>query len=53
MPTTYRDAVTAVGRILKPKAGEPHVRRTIVRRPDGTFRHGINRTITPGDKADV
>ena len=46
--TTTPAVVTAVGRILKPNAGEPQVHRTIVRRPDGTFRHGINRTITPG-----
>ena len=30
--------VTAVGRLLTPRNGEPQMRRTITRRPDGTFK---------------
>lgn len=35
--------VTAVGRLLQPKHGEPRVIDRITRQPDGTFR----RTIRP------
>jgi len=34
--STYQQAVTAVGRILKPKAGEPQRHQLLKVRPDGT-----------------
>lgn len=49
---TYRQAVTAVGRLLQPQAGEPRVHRVIARRPDGTFRTVIDRTLTPAERTD-
>ncbi len=38
--------VTAVGRLLQPKHGEPRVKDTITRRPDGTFRRVIKPAAT-------
>ena len=42
--------VTAVGRILTPRNGEPQVRDVIARRPDGTFRHVIRQTLRPASR---
>lgn len=50
--TTYRQAITAVGRILRPQAGEPRVHRVIAQRPDGTFRTVIDRTLTPAERGN-
>ena len=36
--------VTAVGRLLQPKHGEPRVCDRITRRPDGTFRRVVRQT---------
>lgn len=35
--------VTAVGRLLKPRPGVPHVHKVIAIKPDGTVRTVINR----------
>jgi hypothetical protein len=35
--------VTAIGRLLKPKPGIPHVHKVIAVKPDGTVRTVINR----------
>ena len=49
---TYRQAVTAVGRLLRPKAGEPRIHRVIARQPDGTFRTVINKILTPAERTN-
>jgi hypothetical protein len=33
---TYQDSIVAVGRLLRPKAGEPQRRELLKVRPDGT-----------------
>lgn len=43
--------VTAVGRLLQPKHGEPRVVDRITRRPDGTFRRVVKPAATAkGDR---
>lgn len=49
---TYEQVTLGVGRILRSKAGEPVLHHTIKRRPDGTFRHALRRTIVPGTTAN-
>lgn len=48
-PPTYRQAVTAVGRMLRPRHGEARIHRVITRMPDGTFKVTVDRTITPAN----
>lgn len=42
--------VTAVGRMLKPKHGEPQKHHVIAVRPDGTSRTLINRQLSNGQE---
>lgn len=34
---------TAIGRLLKPKNGEPHLHKVIAVRPDGTVKTVVNK----------
>jgi hypothetical protein len=43
--------VTAVGRLLRPKNGEPKRHHVIAVRPDGTVRTLINRQLPDAPKA--
>lgn len=39
--------VTAVGRLLKPRPGVPHIKKVIAVRPDGTVRTLLSRQLKP------
>jgi hypothetical protein len=39
-----KPTITAVGRLLKPRPGTPHLHKVIAFKPDGTVRTIINRS---------
>lgn len=48
-PPTDQQAVTAVGRMLRPRHGEARIHRVITRKPDGTCKVTVDRIITPAE----